>query len=246
MALQSCRRAHMYTCVVKREGRHDCQKGLYSLAKNAFAIHKCSIKHFMPRIAPDGTAWWRNGATTDDTVRAFQDSHGGNHVQKSGGCQIKGRILYARTDVFRRFKTYLWTLPRNHTWWRPFLCNVDKAAVDATTGAEGKVFWAASAHHGAFADTSSTSGPSKHIAAVVAVSGSGRKAPPLFMACGKGHMKDCTEALISPSDMQERKVTNVCSKCFKHSCFPQDEVIKMSKNGIYGNGILAFFHCKNS
>lgn len=44
-------------------------------------------------------------------------------------------------------------------------------------------------------------------------------------------MKDWTEELISPSNLQERKLPNICSKIFKKGWFPQDGVIKISENG---------------
>lgn len=56
---------------------------------------------------------------------------------------------------------------------------VNETAVDANTGAATS--FCSDSGHGEFAATSATNGPNKHIAAVVAVYGSGRNTPPFLL-----------------------------------------------------------------
>lgn len=75
-------------------------------------------------------------------------------------------------------------------------------------------------------------GPSKHITAAVAVSASGRKAPPFFIVAGQRVMSNW----ISPlGNMEEEKgghsYYSICDKYYHEGWFPKDGIIKMSENG---------------
>lgn len=103
--------------------------------------------------------------------------------------------------------------------------------MDATEGHTRKVFSSADFHHGGFIGSSSAQGMSRHIPALVAVSGSGRKPPPFFIIAGKRMLSNWFQ-LVNGSF---HSIDPLCHKFVNSRWFPSDAVCKSHGEWLLGN-----------
>lgn len=106
--------------------------------------------------------------------------------------------------------------------------NVDETGVDGTRGKREKRFTDATSHHGCFRAENRSNGLPQHIISVIAVSASGRAAPPLFIIAARRMNPRWWE----PVTGQFRNgVSRNCAEYTRPNRFPREGVIMVSENG---------------
>ena len=214
-------------------------KRLIFAAKRGFAVDVSGIKRIMMEVANDGRKGWKNAVPSDDAVRAFRARHREitfRNYERKENAKLKGESYEHVQRYFEVLKDIEAKHPGilqdgNRIW------NMDETAVDSTFGQKRKVFGPSNTHHGGFVASAKTAGAGKHITCVVAVSASGKKAPPFFIVSGKNVMSNWVEPLPSIY----KNSGEICRKFEQENWFPKDGVIKCTEKGSMEMSIMPAF-----
>ena len=162
-----------------------------------FAATVEDLKAVMHEIARDGRPDVPAGFPSSDTIRAWRAK---NRDITLRGFESKDRskIPSERYDHVQMLKLALQSVEAfkpgilgnpDNIW------NIDETSVETTFGERYKTFRSSSIKHGGGVMTTESGGGGKHVTAVIAVSASGRVAPPFFIVAGKHVMSRWTDPL---------------------------------------------------
>lgn len=199
-------------------------------ANRGFALDKNTVKSLMAQISTDGRVGFqtRSGIPSDDTLRAWR-ARNRDVTYRVAENKRTASLVAERYEHVCTFKKALQSVEERHSgifsdpervW------NLDETAVSPEFGRKVKVFSPSGSHHGGSRAQRGTKS-NKHVTALVAVSASGRRAPPLFIVSGKRIMESWFEPLdaFQVGDCKQLQWLSV------PNWFPQDAVILMSENG---------------
>jgi len=155
------------------------------VAKKGFPITLNIMKSLHARIANDGRDGYKHDVPTNDTSRAFRARHRALTYRNTEN-KDSAKLSAENYEHVQTLEKALREVENNSPGILSdpdLIWNMDETNVDGEYGQREKAFVGSHDHHGAF--RSSTKKPSKHITAVIAISASGRIAPPFLLLLEK-------------------------------------------------------------
>lgn len=210
-------------------------------ASRGFAVEDDDVKQLMVQISLDGQKdIFGDSLPSDDLIRSFRTRHR-DITYRSSEDKDLARI---RGENYEHVKTYANLLSQINQDFPGMLhdpdrvWNTDETAVSAENSIAKKAFTTSDSHHGGFKCVSTRKGPGKHITAVIAVSASGRIAPPFLIVAGKNVMA----RWFIPLDKALYKFEegNLFSLARKIGS-PSDGCVVMSGNGSMEKALIPIF-----
>lgn len=217
-------------CVLSKVEDNLIKERMTYAANRGFAFAKSTLKSVMAQVSADGRTGFRtaNGIPSEDTVRSWR-ARNRDVTYRVAENKRTASLVAERHDHVLTFKNALAQISEKHPgiFADPDrLWNLDETDVTAEFGRKIKVFSSSRSHHGGRrAQRGGKS--SRHVTALVAVSASGRKTPPLFIVSGKRIMDSWFEPLKKFQVGNCKQLQWLAAPKW----FPEDSVILMSKKG---------------
>lgn len=208
-------------------------------ASRGFAFDVDTLKGVMGEIASDGRPGFRttNGTPSDAAIRHWRATNRDTTYRKAEN-KTTAKLNAERFDHVQTFETALKKVGEINPgiFDNPErLWNMDETKVSAEFGQRQKVFGSSDTHHGGSrANNGGKCG--KHITAVLAVSASGRKVPPVFIISGKNVMKNWFHGLSHQQIGGDPRLLWLTT----NSWCPRDALILMSENGSMEKRLIPF------
>lgn len=199
-------------------------------ANRGFAMDKNTVKTLMAKISADGRSGFRtpSGIPSEDAVRAWRVRNR-DMTYRAVENKRTASLVAERYEHVVTFKNALQSIEAKHSgifsdpdrvW------NLDETAVSTELGRKTKAFCPSGSIQGRSRAQRGRKS-SRHDSALVPISASGRRAPPMFVVSGKRMMKSWFEPL-EKSQVGDRKELQWLAA---PRWFPDDAVILMSDNG---------------
>ena len=226
-------------CVITSEEDDMIRKQIDYAASRGFAWEKEDLKRAMTQISRDGRAGFRTKtkSASDDAVRAWRARNRETTYRYAENKSV-AKLRAERYDHVASLERALKEVEKrnpNIFSHAERLWNMDETAIEVEYGKKRKVFSSSKSHHGG---TKSQRGgkQSKHITAVVAVSASGRKTPPIFIVAGKNIMSSWFQPLSVEQIMGDTRLQWLTADDW----FPRDAVVLMTENGSIEKRIIKY------
>eukprot|EP00171_Calliarthron_tuberculosum_P003170 IDg3170t1 len=177
-------------------------------ASRGFAFDAPILKKTMADIASDGRKGFRSesGTPSDDSLRYWRACNR-DITFRTAENKRSASLIAERHEHVVTFKNAFQSIQEKHAniFSDPDrLWNLDETAVSGEFGKKVKVFGSSGTHHGG-SRAQKGGKANKHVTAVVAVSASGRKAPPFFIVSGKNVMESWLDPLEKHQVGSERR-----------------------------------------
>lgn len=208
-------------------------------SQRGFAYSLDDARQVMGKIASDGRKnSFKNAIPSAATVRKFRCDHreltvrtGRNKDLSKLKAQTYAHVKTFQEALLRVIKSYP-CVAQNPD----FLWNCDEVGICCERGRKVRVFTSATAQC-SNRTGSSDSGTGPHITMVMAISASGRKAPPFLIVKGKNIMS----AWFAPIPLHPSKASEGIQRFCRPGWMPQDACIVTSENGSMTKDIMPLF-----
>ena len=210
-------------------------------ARRGLAADNAELKSLMARIANDGRPRnFKSGVPSPDAIRSFRARHPEMRFRKS---ESKATVKLSGEN-YDHVSTYATVLKEVKSDYPAifdhgdYVWNMDETHVDGEFGKRKSVYSPADSHHRGFVATKKHGGDGRHVTVVLAVSASGKKAPPFFIVESKRNMSNWYYKL----EKEEYKISSgQLSVLTEDGWFPSDACVIMAEKGSMETRIIPLF-----